>query len=63
MADEQSIRLPMERVGVLVGKDGNIKSEIERRCGVLLEVRLERLEFLTRSQNSKSRTLSKHLIL
>lgn len=38
MAAEQSIRLPMERVGVLVGKDGKVKSEIERRCGVLLEI-------------------------
>jgi ribosomal RNA assembly protein len=38
MAAEQSIRVPRERVGVLVGKDGLVKAEIERKCGVLLEI-------------------------
>lgn len=30
--------MPVERVGVLVGKEGTVKSEIERRCGVLLDI-------------------------
>ena len=38
MAAEQSIKVPIERIGVLVGKEGVIKAEIERRCGVLLEI-------------------------
>jgi ribosomal RNA assembly protein len=38
MSSEQIIRVPLERVGALVGKDGLIKSEIERRCGVSLDI-------------------------
>ena len=38
MSSEQLIRIPLERVGALVGKDGSIKGEIERRCGVALEI-------------------------
>jgi len=38
MSSEQIIRIPLERVGALVGKEGNIKTEIERRCGVTLEI-------------------------
>ena len=38
MSSEQIVRVPMERVGALVGKDGAIKSEIERRCGVTLDI-------------------------
>ena len=30
--------MPIERVGALVGKEGIVKSEIERRCGVILEI-------------------------
>ncbi|MGI0090773.1 MAG: KH domain-containing protein [Nitrososphaerales archaeon] len=30
--------MPLERVGVLVGKEGIVKEEIERRCGVTLEI-------------------------
>lgn len=32
------MRVPLERVGALVGKEGIVKSEIERRCGVSLEI-------------------------
>lgn len=38
MSSEQIIRIPMERVGALVGKEGSIKDEIERHCGVTLEI-------------------------
>lgn len=38
MSSEQVIRVPIERVGALVGKEGIVKSEIERRCGVNLEI-------------------------
>jgi ribosomal RNA assembly protein len=34
----QSIKIPVDRVGVLVGKDGAVKSEIEQGCGVSLEI-------------------------
>lgn len=38
MSSEQIVRVPLERVGALVGKGGVVKSEIERRCGVSLEI-------------------------
>jgi ribosomal RNA assembly protein len=34
----QSLKIPLERVGALVGKEGIVKNEIERRCGVTLEI-------------------------
>lgn len=34
----QSIKIPQERVGVLVGKNGAVKNEIEKRCDVSLEI-------------------------
>ncbi len=34
----QSVKVPLERVGALVGKEGVTKSEIERRCGVILDI-------------------------
>jgi ribosomal RNA assembly protein len=38
LSSEQIVRVPLERVGALVGKDGSVKGEIERRCGVTLEI-------------------------
>ncbi len=38
MSSEQIIKVPLERVGALVGKEGVVKEEIERRCGVTLEI-------------------------
>ena len=38
MSFEKLIRIPNERIAVLIGKSGNVKSEIERSCGVLLDI-------------------------
>ncbi len=34
----QTVRIPVDRVGVLVGKKGSVKSKIERATGVKLEI-------------------------
>jgi ribosomal RNA assembly protein len=34
----QSIKVPLERVGVLVGKDGSVKAEIEEKFSVKLDI-------------------------
>lgn len=34
----QSIKIPRERIGVLIGKSGAVKAEIEQRTGVRIEV-------------------------
>ncbi|MEM3437314.1 MAG: KH domain-containing protein, partial [Nitrososphaerales archaeon] len=36
MSFQRSIRLSLDRIGALVGKDGAVKNEIERRCNVSL---------------------------
>ncbi|MCS7116216.1 MAG: KH domain-containing protein [Nitrososphaerota archaeon] len=38
MSFEKVVKLPMERIGVLIGKGGKVKAEIEKKCGVKLEV-------------------------
>ena len=38
MSFEKLIRIPEDRIGVLIGKSGNTKSEIEKKCSVSLEI-------------------------
>ncbi len=38
MSSEQIVRIPLDRIGALVGREGIVKNEIERRCGVTLDV-------------------------
>ena len=38
MSSEQIVRIPLDRIGALVGKEGVVKNEIERRCGVTLDI-------------------------
>ncbi len=38
MSFEQSVKVPRERVGVLIGKGGKVKEAIEKKCGVTIEV-------------------------
>ncbi len=38
MSFEKLIRIPSDRIGVLIGKSGNVKSRIEKACSVKLEI-------------------------
>ena len=38
MSFEKLLRIPNERIAVLIGKSGNVKSEIERACHVALDI-------------------------
>ena len=38
MSFEKLIRIPEDRIGVLIGKSGNTKSEIEKKCLVSLKI-------------------------
>ena len=38
MSFEQTVRVSLDRVGVLVGKNGSVKNEIENSCGVSLAI-------------------------
>lgn len=46
MSFEKLIRIPADRIGVLIGKSGKIKSKIEQRCSVKLEIDSESGETL-----------------
>ena len=38
MSFAHNIKIPRERIGALIGKGGKVKQDIERRCGVTIEV-------------------------
>lgn len=38
MSFAHNIKVPRERIGVLIGKSGRVKQDIEKRCGVAIEV-------------------------
>ncbi len=48
MSFEQSIKIPLDRVGVLIGKDGRVKDMIEKSCGVRLDIDSEHGEVIIR---------------
>ena len=50
MSFEKLIRSPSDRVGVLIGKSGNVKSKIEESCYVSLEIDGDTGEVFIRTQ-------------
>lgn len=38
MSFAHTIKIPRERIGALIGKSGKVKEEIEKRCGVAIEI-------------------------
>jgi ribosomal RNA assembly protein len=38
MSFEQLIKMPQDRIGVIIGRDGKVKGEIEQKCNVVIEV-------------------------
>ncbi len=38
MSFQHTIKIPKERIGVLIGKGGRVKQQIEKRCRVLIEI-------------------------
>jgi ribosomal RNA assembly protein len=38
MSFQHAVKIPKERVGVLIGKGGKVKQKIEERCGVKIEI-------------------------
>ena len=50
MSFEKLIRIPSDRVGVLIGKSGNVKSKIEESCYVSLEIDGDTGEVFVRTQ-------------
>src|ERR671919_613602 len=38
MSFQHTVKIPKERIGVLIGKSGKVKQQIEERCGVKIEI-------------------------
>jgi rRNA processing protein Krr1/Pno1 len=38
MSFQHSIKIPRERIGALIGKRGKVKQQIEKKCGVAIEI-------------------------
>ena len=38
MSFAHTIKIPRERIGALIGKSGKVKQDIEKKCGVAIEV-------------------------
>ncbi len=38
MSFQHSIKIPRERIGALIGKRGKVKEQIEKKCGVSIEI-------------------------
>ena len=49
MSFEKLIRIPNERIAILIGKSGNIKKEIEQKCHVTLDIDGQTGEVLIKS--------------
>ena len=50
MSFEKLVRIPNDRIAVLIGKSGNIKSKIERLCYVSLNIDGDTGEILIKSK-------------
>ena len=49
MSFEYNVKIPLDRVGVLIGKEGKVKAMIEKACGVILDIDSENGEVMIRS--------------
>lgn len=38
MSFQHTLKIPRERIGALIGKSGRVKQQIEKRCGVEIEI-------------------------
>jgi ribosomal RNA assembly protein len=52
MSFQHNIKLPRERIAVLIGKGGRVKQDIEKRCGVAIEVDSESGDVLITGEKS-----------
>lgn len=38
MSFERLIKIPQDRIGVIIGRDGKVKDEVEQKCNVVIEI-------------------------
>ena len=38
MSFRQLVKISEDRIGVIIGKNGKVKGEIEKKCGVIIDI-------------------------
>ena len=56
MSFQQIVKVPRERIGVIIGKNGKIKGEIQDKCNVLIEIDSKTGEAIISSQSEPMST-------
>jgi ribosomal RNA assembly protein len=52
MSFQHTVKIPKERIGALIGKGGRVKQQIEKRCGVKIEIDSETGDTMIMDNNS-----------
>jgi ribosomal RNA assembly protein len=53
MSFEQTIKMPEDRIGVIIGKNGQVKEDIEQKCNVEIDIDSESGDVQVSSQASR----------
>jgi ribosomal RNA assembly protein len=53
MSFRQLVKISEDRIGVIIGKNGKVKGEIEKKCGVIIDIDSETGDAVISSQSSK----------
>src|SRR5919201_4271972 len=51
MSFQQIVKLPRDRIGVIIGKNGKVKEEIQDKCNVIIEIDSENGDAMISSQS------------
>ena len=60
MSFEKLLRIPLDRVGVLIGKKGETKTRVEQSCGVTIAVDGQSGEVTVRSTSCPRTAARRH---
>jgi ribosomal RNA assembly protein len=56
MSFQQVVKIPRDRIGVIIGKNGKVKEEIQDKCNVVIEIDSETGDATISSQSKKLST-------
>ena len=56
MSFQQIVRVPRDRIGVIIGKNGKVKGEIQDKCNVLIEINSKTGDAIISSQSEPMST-------
>lgn len=56
MSFQQVVKVPRDRIGVIIGKNGKVKGQIQDRCNVLIEIDSKTGDAIISSQSKETST-------